>query len=240
MESPAYYKARIAAIEQLLTQIPADDKNISRVLLRNGVIPETMQKAANEFIQQNIGKYTDAPLTFTEICRYSTWFDMYPEKVAGTEYVTTSIMFPLMIKGSKDDILNTVTVLPQTNEPEPDEMQLEFEMLALELELLGPNLSGFSLDAVGRYFKSFIPNTKEKRIGECKPENCETLEGIKGHACCLLHGKCEFLKPGGCSIYGFRIWLLRNCRIFPRSSDDLKLIKNCGYSFINLDEEIIK
>ncbi len=90
-----------------------------------------------------------------------------------------------------------------------------------------------SVKAVGRFFETLIPNSDEKRIGQCVPENCETLDVIKGHACCLLDTKCAMLKPGGCSIHLYRP---RNCRIFPRSSENLKLVKNCSYSFINLNK----
>ena len=34
---------------------------------------------------------------------------MHPEKIAGTEYVTTSREFPVMIKGSKEDIVETIS-----------------------------------------------------------------------------------------------------------------------------------
>jgi hypothetical protein len=33
---------------------------------------------------------------------------LHPEKIAGTETITTSINFPLTIKGTKDDIENTI------------------------------------------------------------------------------------------------------------------------------------
>jgi len=33
---------------------------------------------------------------------------MHPEKIAGIEFVTTSREFPIMIKGTKEDILQTI------------------------------------------------------------------------------------------------------------------------------------
>jgi hypothetical protein len=53
---------------------------------------------------------------------------LYPEKVCGKEVVTTSIEFPITIKGSKEDILNTIHI---ENTPE----QLELQALAIEVEL---------------------------------------------------------------------------------------------------------
>ncbi len=133
------------------------------------------------------------------------------------------------------DLFSEATVAPTQNN-QMQMLKLKMKMKAKALQLLDDeNLSGFSAKAVGRFFETLLPNTNEKRIGKCEPEKCETLDGIKGHACCLLDGKCAMLKAGGCSIHQYRP---RNCRIFPHSSDNLKLVKNCSYSFANLNESI--
>lgn len=36
------------------------------------------------------------------------WFEVHPEKIAGEEYETTSFMFPIMVKGTKEDVLRVV------------------------------------------------------------------------------------------------------------------------------------
>ena len=77
-----------------------------------------------------------------------------------------------------------------------------------------------------RFFQTF-EGIENGRKGECKPEQCETLEGEKGSACCKLGFVCPCLKKELiCGIYKIR---QLNCRIFPRTREDLKLVKNCGY-----------
>ena len=216
---------------------------------------------------------------------------MHPEKIAGTEIITTSYEFPITIKGTKEDIIKIVTPFPNKKQitfeeyyskirfyksggidsyQEPDEhkgmskkdnidwfknrylkylernnfnesedeMQLEFEMLQLELEMLNSSKLG-NLDNLDKLI----------RYGNCDPSKCETLTGIKGNACCkkmepqtLSNGvtyynlkTCEFLENGECSVYDLRPCYKRGFPIIP---EELKLVKNCGYSFINLNEKI--
>jgi len=75
-------------------------------------------------------------------------------------------------------------------------------------------------------FKNSFQTSKNKK-GFCDYENCETLDGIKGNACCKLEYVCPFLVKN-CAIYIIRA---RNCRVFPNSEDDLKLVKKCGFYF---------
>jgi len=108
-------RARLDAIMQLIKEEKGGDralKNNNSVLLRNGIIPKDMknhfQKVLNKYqkIWQTSGN--TQPLSFSEITRFNTWYEMYPEKVAGNEIVTTSREFPVSIKGTKQDILNTI------------------------------------------------------------------------------------------------------------------------------------
>lgn len=109
MQSPAYYRARITAIEKLITEIPAnDEKNNDRVLLRNGFIPEGLQERFKELLKDQPPK-DNKPLSFAALCSFNTWFAMHPEKVAGTEHVTTSREFPLMVKGTKEEIIEIIS-----------------------------------------------------------------------------------------------------------------------------------
>lgn len=43
--------------------------------------------------------------SFLEITSNDNWFKRHPEKIAGVEYETTSFYFPIMVKGTKDDVL---------------------------------------------------------------------------------------------------------------------------------------
>jgi len=115
MNSPAYYRARVQAIEDLFRLQP-DDRgaavNTSRVLLRNGFVPddlkEELEQRISEQLDENRQQYPDTPLSFTELTSFNTWFAMHPEKVAGKEYATTSVHFPIMLKGTQENIVETI------------------------------------------------------------------------------------------------------------------------------------
>lgn len=77
-----------------------------------------------------------------------------------------------------------------------------------------------------RFMDSF-KGVQPGRMGTCTPDKCETLDGRKGAACCKVDLPCIFLSScNNCNIYNLRP---RNCNVFPRTPDDLKLVKNCGY-----------
>lgn len=42
---------------------------------------------------------------FLKITSADNWFKQHPEKIAGVEYETTSFFFPIMVKGTKEDVL---------------------------------------------------------------------------------------------------------------------------------------
>lgn len=85
------------------------------------------------------------------------------------------------------------------------------------------------MDKIKRLIRAIFHSTDTAvyRVGSCKPDQCETLDGDKGHACCKLNYRCPLLTEG-CAIYKLRPL---NCRVFPQVDNDLKLVKNCGYSF---------
>ncbi len=47
---------------------------------------------------------------FVKITSDNNWFEKHPEKVAGVEFETTSIFFPIQIKGTKEDVLRVTGV----------------------------------------------------------------------------------------------------------------------------------
>ena len=125
-----------------------------------------------------------------------------------------------------------------------DEMPMQLEARYLEDEAVRTNYTEAvrNGDAVTIYDPDFRRNNTTKagrfvnsivkiptnRIGECKPEQCSTLDGKQGGACCKMTD-CKALKEDkSCSIYNLRP---RNCRVFPISKDDLELVHNCSYSF---------
>ncbi len=111
IQNPKYYRSRIKAIAHLIGQNPVNqEKNNDRILLRNGYIPENLKEQSEKLIADAIPtENTNLPLSFVEICSFDTWFAMHPEKIAGTEFVTTSREFPIMVRGTKDEIVSTLT-----------------------------------------------------------------------------------------------------------------------------------
>lgn len=110
--TPSWFRARITVIRKLIEELPAnrDETNSDRTLIRNGFIPESQQKRFDEILDYEY-KLTFAlnePLSFTEISSFNSWFVMHPEKICGKEVVTTSVQFPISVKGSKDKIISTI------------------------------------------------------------------------------------------------------------------------------------
>jgi len=128
--TPSYYRARIEVIRELISTVEVDrlEKGNDIILLRNGIFPERFNE--EELIRKKLveKKFSNSPLTFFELTRFNTWFSVHPGKVCGKEIVTTSIEFPITIKSSREDIMNTIHI-------ESDPGQLELQALAIEVEL---------------------------------------------------------------------------------------------------------
>jgi hypothetical protein len=128
--APSYYRARIEVIRDLVSTLDINrmEKGNDIVLLRNGVFPEQFGK--EELIRKKLFEksFDSDPLNFAELTRFNTWFAMHPEKICGKEIVTTSIEFPITIKGNREDITNTILI-------ENTSGQLELQALAIEVEL---------------------------------------------------------------------------------------------------------
>ena len=129
-------RARIYAFSKITGLYP----NLAGYL-RNGVIPDNDKLKSDFGILENeyfgkAGADSITPLTLTEICSFNTWFNLHPDKVAGKEVLTTSVQFPVSIKGTKEDILNTVRKDVQiTNDDELLIAEAEAEAIMLMLTL---------------------------------------------------------------------------------------------------------
>lgn len=112
---PTYYRARLDTfrhfIHNELPDHPRFDnglKNSPLELLKQGFVHPDIQHRFDSRVEsfQRMGiDLPNTPLTFTELCTFNTWFAMHPEKVAGTEKITSSREFPLTIKGTRDDVI---------------------------------------------------------------------------------------------------------------------------------------
>jgi hypothetical protein len=118
--SPTYLRARLDLIREKL----ADANDMQAALLRNGVFYD--QKSIEQKAKSKA--YPQAPLSFTELCTFNTWFVLHPEKVCGQEVVTSSKEFPVTIQGDKAQILSTI-------QKQQSYSLIEIEALALEYEL---------------------------------------------------------------------------------------------------------
>ncbi len=118
-KAPSYFRKRIAVLEDLVEKtdqklkiMDEDSEKAKKLieekrLLINGKVPD-------KYDEENLVESAQAvnadnkPLSFTEVTRYNNHFAMHPEKVAGKEVLTTSRSFPILVKGSKEDVLKTL------------------------------------------------------------------------------------------------------------------------------------
>ena len=104
--SPPYLRARIDMYRDVLSKLDATEMNAA--ILRNGVFPKDRDEKGLVEVYARQKDYSTDPLSFSELCTFNTWFTMYPEKVCGTEEITTSREFPITIKGDMEWIENTI------------------------------------------------------------------------------------------------------------------------------------
>ena len=117
--TPSYYRARLDTFRQFIfkelpghTSHDTGQKNSPLELLKQGFVHPDLKERFESRIKSypKLGiELSDAPLTFTENCSFNTWFAMHPEKVAGVETITSSINFPITIKGTKEDIVAIIS-----------------------------------------------------------------------------------------------------------------------------------
>lgn len=103
------YRARMLAKRKLLELVQKTDPENPQVkLLQNGYVDPS--HAGFESIAYQLEKQvSDAPLTFTELTSLSTWFDLHPEKIAGTEMVTSGRFGPtVIVLGDQQTVINTI------------------------------------------------------------------------------------------------------------------------------------
>ena len=78
---------------------------------------------------------------FLEITSNDNWFKLHPEKIAGVEYETTSFYFPIMVKGTKEDVLrvtgiNNVVRVPTGTDKEKRMRLAKAKAKAVKIKLL--------------------------------------------------------------------------------------------------------
>ena len=115
-KNASYWRARLDAIMQLIAEEKGGnrtEKNNHSVLLRNGVVPQELKDRYDMAFKKHHQTWSRSrntqSLSFVEITRFNTWFEIHPDKVAGKETITTSREFPISVKGSETNILMTIT-----------------------------------------------------------------------------------------------------------------------------------
>ena len=126
-------------IANLSVATKKDDKpgQFKLKMLQNGVI--TQDEQLNFLTWQHSHPYDSKPVPDEEIASYNNFFALHPEKVAGIETMTSSLMFPVTIKGKRADIDRIFSFLnkPYWSASKDDDLfDLELEAEALEIELL--------------------------------------------------------------------------------------------------------
>lgn len=100
INDPQTLRARIAAIRNLSIEAEGQDKKI----LMCGVVPFGYEERMDEEIARLKDSQPKDPLTLTEMTTFNTWYQMHPEKVAGEMKQSSSIMFPVSVKGNLFDV----------------------------------------------------------------------------------------------------------------------------------------
>lgn len=72
---------------------------------------------------------------FVTITSNDYWFKKHPEKIAGVEYETTSIHFPIQVKGTKEDVYR-VTGVKQGSNAKNNTLELKSKSRKRRLRLL--------------------------------------------------------------------------------------------------------
>ena len=113
----SYLRARIQTFRELISRAGQDEeKNSPRELLKYGVIHPDMEAEFHEELQYELHKeHSNEPLSFTEICSFNTWFFMHPQKIAGEEIITSSREFPITIKGTQEQVIQTIKPTANSN-----------------------------------------------------------------------------------------------------------------------------
>ena len=128
---PKQARIRIEAINQIVhdhrnDECERENKVTPRRVISQGFIPTEYQDEYDDLIkkfedQDTCFKYSssgscenDSPLSLLEMCSYQTWFEIHPEKVLGTQKITTSTAFSVKTIGKREEVERLfVSQMPQ-------------------------------------------------------------------------------------------------------------------------------
>lgn len=107
---PFKYIFRAPAIEIVLRHVTLDKQETKA--LQNGyafgetkkLVDDTMDRMCERELETESYVRRRPQVPFEVVCSYSNWFDAHPEKIAGTPEISSSLMFPVKIKGTRQDV----------------------------------------------------------------------------------------------------------------------------------------
>lgn len=132
---------RVRIIRQMIGELNNNDnaKNTPRELLKYGFIHPQIRARYDQLMSEVKKPKNEVEILFSIIARYSNWFVMHPDKVAGEQIITSSMYFPIKIQADKDDIIKMIDKTLYNKETDEIEiLELEAEaMLLLQTDGLG-------------------------------------------------------------------------------------------------------
>lgn len=139
MTNNGYYRARLGVLYDLIEKEKGESskkntKITPRELLKLGHIPTDYLSVVNARIKEQKA-IPDNALTFVELTTLNTWFAMHPDKVLGQEVVTTSLNFPLQIKGKREEVEQRLTEAIARIK-QPNDKQKRAKLLKLKAKAL--------------------------------------------------------------------------------------------------------
>ncbi len=134
--SNSYLRGRMRAFEHMYEQAEDDQ---ARGWLRNSAEVYKAEER-DELAKMYAKSENNSPLSFVEQCSFSTFFALHPEKVSAEEQLSTSIHFPVKMKGTvrqvMDTIKNSLKSPAQSGKAKASaRLQLKMKMLKLKLKL---------------------------------------------------------------------------------------------------------
>lgn len=97
----------------------------------------------SELTFESLGAFLgSANQDFVTITSNDNWFKQHPEKIAGVEFETTSIYFPIQVKGTKEDVLR-VTGMLNNNKMTYEQFIDKSNQLEKETDILHKKVNAF-------------------------------------------------------------------------------------------------
>lgn len=132
IKTPAYFRSRIKLLPQLITKQTEDKNELQAAQMRGGFLPESHREWWEGLMVADAASFGEEPLTDQELCTFDTFFDLHPEKIAGIQVPGTSYVFPITVKGTKEDVMAMFSFLDVVQPSEEVELEETKEVILKE------------------------------------------------------------------------------------------------------------